>query len=126
MSGVAVVVRSAIFFLLQAVLTVLWSFISLLTFPFRPMTRYRVITLWSRAVVWLASVICGVRYQVWGLERLPSRPSIALAKHQSAWETLAGALLRLGLGHDEPDRHRSKRRHSGAQADPGAGWRPFA
>jgi len=89
MSGIALVLRSALFFLLQALLTVLWSFVSLATFPFRPLTRYRVITLWSRAVVWLASVICGVRYQVLGLERLPNRPSIALAKHQSAWETLA-------------------------------------
>jgi 1-acyl-sn-glycerol-3-phosphate acyltransferase len=85
----SIVIRSGIFFLIQASLTVVWSVLSLLTFPFQPLTRYRIITAWSRLVVWLASVICGVRYHVLGLERLPPQASIVLAKHQSAWETLA-------------------------------------
>jgi 1-acyl-sn-glycerol-3-phosphate acyltransferase len=89
MSRALVLLRSLVFLILQALLTVIWSVVSLLTFPFRPFTRYRIITLWSRLVVWLAQVICGVRYQVRGLENLPLRPSIVLAKHQSAWETIA-------------------------------------
>ncbi len=89
MSAVPLFIRSAAFFLLQASLTVVWSLLSLLTFPFDPLTRYRFITVWSRLVIWLARVICGIRYEVKGLERLPSRPSIVLSKHQSAWETLA-------------------------------------
>ena len=89
MSRALVLLRSVVFLILQAVLTVIWSVVSLLTFPFRPFTRYRIITLWSRLVVWLAQVICGVRYQVRGLENLPRQPSIVLAKHQSAWETIA-------------------------------------
>ena len=89
MSRALVLLRSVVFLILQAVLTVIWSVVSLLTFPFRPFTRYRIITLWSRLVVWLAQVICGVRYQVRGLENLPREPSIVLAKHQSAWETIA-------------------------------------
>jgi len=89
MSGALVVLRSTLFLLIQAALTVLWSLISLLTFPFQAMTRYRIITLWSRIVVWLARVICGIGYQVRGLENLPAQPSIVLAKHQSAWETIA-------------------------------------
>jgi 1-acyl-sn-glycerol-3-phosphate acyltransferase len=89
MSRALVLLRSVVFLILQAMLTVIWSVVSLLTFPFRPFTRYRIITLWSRLVVWLAQVICGVRYQVRGLENLPRQPSIVLAKHQSAWETIA-------------------------------------
>jgi 1-acyl-sn-glycerol-3-phosphate acyltransferase len=89
MSRLLAVVRSVAFLLLQAGLTVVWSVISLLTFPFRPLTRYRIITLWSRIVVWLARAICGIRYEVKGLERLPRQPCIVLGKHQSAWETLA-------------------------------------
>jgi 1-acyl-sn-glycerol-3-phosphate acyltransferase len=85
----AAVVRSLLFFVLQAALTVIWSILSLLTFPFAPLTRYRIITAWSRIVVWLAATLCGVRYRVLGLENLPAQPSIVLAKHQSAWETLA-------------------------------------
>jgi 1-acyl-sn-glycerol-3-phosphate acyltransferase len=89
MSQLAAVLRSAIFFLVQAALTVVWSMLSLLTFPFPALVRYRVITTWSRLVVWLAWVLCGVRYRVLGLDNLPAQPSIVLAKHQSAWETLA-------------------------------------
>jgi 1-acyl-sn-glycerol-3-phosphate acyltransferase len=89
MSRALVLLRSILFLLTQAALTIAWSVVSLLTFPFRPFTRYRIITLWSRLVVWLARVICGIRYQVLGLENLPRQPSIVLAKHQSAWETIA-------------------------------------
>ncbi len=89
MKQLSVVVRSCLFFLLQSSLTVVWSVLSLLTFPFKPITRYRIITFWSRIVVWLAGAICGVRYQVRGLDQLPGQASIVLSKHQSAWETLA-------------------------------------
>jgi 1-acyl-sn-glycerol-3-phosphate acyltransferase len=89
MSRVPTVLRSVVFLVLQTALTIVWSIISLLTFPFEPLTRYRIITTWSRIVVWLARVICGIRYEVRGLERLPRQPSIVLGKHQSAWETLA-------------------------------------
>jgi len=89
MSRVLTVLRSVVFLVLQTALTVVWSIVSLLTFPFEPLTRYRIITTWSRIVVWLAQVICGIRYEVRGLERLPQRPSIVLGKHQSAWETFA-------------------------------------
>jgi len=89
MSSALVILRSISFLLVQVVLTVVWSVVSLLTFPFKPFTRYHVITLWSRLVIWLAKVICGIDYRVRGLEHLPRRPSIVLAKHQSAWETIA-------------------------------------
>jgi len=89
MRQLAAVSRSLVFFVLQALLTVIWSILSLLTFPFPALIRYRIITTWSRIIVWLAAVLCGVRYRVSGLERLPAKPSIVLAKHQSAWETLA-------------------------------------
>ena len=83
-----IVVRSTLFFILQSMLTVVFSFIALLTFPLPLIARYRIITLWSRLVVRLATAICGIRYRVIGRDNLPSSPSIVLAKHQSAWETL--------------------------------------
>jgi 1-acyl-sn-glycerol-3-phosphate acyltransferase len=88
-----ILLRSLLFALIQTALTVVWSILSLLTFPFGPFTRYRFITVWSRMVVWLARVLCGIRHEVRGLDNLPDRPSIVLAKHQSAWETLAFELL---------------------------------
>ena len=81
--------RSVVYEVLRIAVTVVFAVISLLTFPFKPITRYRIITIWSRIVVWLAKVICGIGYEVRGLENLPRRASIVLAKHQSAWETIA-------------------------------------
>ena len=89
MSRAVLAARSLAFFVLQVLLTVVWSLLSLLTFPFGAMTRYRFITTWSRMVIWLAAVLCGIRYRIVGSEHLPNRPSIVLSKHQSAWETLA-------------------------------------
>jgi len=89
MSNASALVRSTAFEILRFLLTVVFSVISLLTFPFKPLTRYRIITLWSQLVIALAEHLCGVRYRVVGRENLPATPSIILSKHQSAWETLA-------------------------------------
>lgn len=42
----------------------------------------------ARATLWLAKYVCGINYNVRGLEHMPSQPSIAMSKHQSAWETV--------------------------------------
>jgi 1-acyl-sn-glycerol-3-phosphate acyltransferase len=45
---------------------------------------------WGRLNLRLQRVICGLDYRVEGLENLPlDGPCIVLAKHQSAWETIA-------------------------------------
>jgi 1-acyl-sn-glycerol-3-phosphate acyltransferase len=89
MNAALLAARSLVFFVLQVLLTVVWSLLSLLTFPFGPFARYRFITSYSRMVIWLAGAVCGIRYELRGTEHLPDRPSIVLSKHQSAWETLA-------------------------------------
>jgi len=83
------VIRSLIFLLLQLIITPVISLLALLTFPFPPLTRYRLISSYARTMVWLVKVVCGIRYEVRGLENLPEQPCIVLCKHQSAWETLA-------------------------------------
>jgi 1-acyl-sn-glycerol-3-phosphate acyltransferase len=85
--------RSVLFGVLQILLTVIFSIMALLTFPFSPLVRYRVITLWNRIVIWLAKVICGIRYELKGLENVPDTPVIVMSKHQSAWETIALPIL---------------------------------
>jgi 1-acyl-sn-glycerol-3-phosphate acyltransferase len=81
--------RSIAFTLAAALITPPYAFLALAIFFLPPMTRYRIIRTWSVAIVWLARIICGVRWTVTGIDRLPSVPSIILSKHQSAWETLA-------------------------------------
>ena len=89
MSVAAAILRSVVYEVLRFAVTVIFAVISLLTFPFAPITRYRIITAWSHLVIGMARVICGVRYRVIGRENFPASPCIVLSKHQSAWETLA-------------------------------------
>jgi 1-acyl-sn-glycerol-3-phosphate acyltransferase len=81
--------RSCLFLLVQWVATFVFAFVALATFPFSRLTRYRIITTWSRLMTRAATVICGVRYHVIGAENIPREPCVILSKHQSAWETLA-------------------------------------
>ena len=85
--------RSALFAVIQMLATIVFAILAWLTFPFGSHTRYRVITLWNRFVVWLAWHLCGIRYEVRGREHLPHGPVVVLAKHQSAWETIALPVL---------------------------------
>jgi 1-acyl-sn-glycerol-3-phosphate acyltransferase len=83
------VLRSTLFALFQIVITPVFTVIALLTFPFAPLTRYRIISHWARLNVAAARILCGIRYRVIGSENIPSEPCIILSKHQSAWETMA-------------------------------------
>ncbi|MDH5424176.1 MAG: 1-acyl-sn-glycerol-3-phosphate acyltransferase [Gammaproteobacteria bacterium] len=81
--------RSAIFWLVFLVSTIIFAPVSLLTFPLPVLSRYRFIILWSRFNIWWLNVTCGVRFEVEGKENLPEGGAIFLAKHQSTWETMA-------------------------------------
>jgi 1-acyl-sn-glycerol-3-phosphate acyltransferase len=86
-------IRSVIFAVMQTVLTILFSLVALLSFPFPAHARYRLITGYNHTVIWLACGVLGIRYVVEGRENLPTQPAIILAKHQSAWETVAFLFL---------------------------------
>ena len=81
--------RSAFFMLGLALVTPIYAVLALMTFPLPPLVRYRLISGWSYIMLWWLRVTCGIRYRLIGAENIPSTPSIILAKHQSAWETLA-------------------------------------
>jgi 1-acyl-sn-glycerol-3-phosphate acyltransferase len=85
--------RSAIFGLCLIIVTPPYALVALATFPLPRMARYRIISGWSRLVVLLAKLVLGIEWQVEGRENLPSRPSVILAKHQSAWETMAFQMI---------------------------------
>ena len=83
------VLRSALFALALVLVTPPYAILALLTFPLPRLVRYRIISGWSRLVLFLSKAIVGIDWKVEGEEHLPARPSVILAKHQSAWETLA-------------------------------------
>lgn len=80
--------RASLFYVVVALVTVVWACVCMLAAPLPYNQRYWVTGRWNLMVIWLAKVICGVRYQVLGEKNLPDEPVIVLSKHQSAWETI--------------------------------------
>lgn len=80
--------RSAIFYVGYALWTI-WFGITTPLFVkwmgYRACVRY--INWWNLGVIVWLRVTCGVRYRVEGLENIPQRPYVVVAKHQSEWET---------------------------------------
>ncbi len=81
-----IVLRSALLMTLMSLWTVPFAFLALATFPFAPMTRYRVIKRWADVVMWMLRLLCRIDYRVIGSENIPARPGVIISKHQSAWE----------------------------------------
>lgn len=89
-----ILIRSSLFLLIQVVFTAFFAIAALPAMLLPPLPRYRFIGIWARVVVFLARHILGIRHRVVGLEHLPaSGPAVVMAKHQSAWETIAFQLI---------------------------------
>lgn len=86
-------VRSAVFLVLQLLVTVPYAFLSVLTFPLPPFRRYHIIMGWCRTNVRMIRAILGITWKIEGWEHLPDRPAVILAKHQSALETILFPVL---------------------------------
>lgn len=80
--------------------TVLFALTCLLVLVFAPLVlisailpfsfRYFLAKTWAKSVIKLAEGLCGIRFQVDGLEHLQmGTAAVVLSNHQSAWETIA-------------------------------------
>jgi 1-acyl-sn-glycerol-3-phosphate acyltransferase len=85
--------RSGLFALALIVVTPPYAIVAIATLPLPRLTRYRIISGWSRLVILLSKMILRIDWRIEGREYLPQRPSVILAKHQSAWETMAFQLF---------------------------------
>lgn len=81
--------RSTLFLLGQVITAPIFTFVALLSLPLPPVTRNVLISGWARSMIWWLRITCNIRHEIHGIENIPTTPSIILAKHQSAWETLA-------------------------------------
>lgn len=88
MTTVFTYLRSAIYFVAVPTFTIFYTLFSISFVWFLPYDmRFKYLTLWSRTVIFLAKVICGIRYNVTGFENIPKdRPYVLMVKHQSQWE----------------------------------------
>jgi len=82
-------IRSALFLVVMISTAIIVALLSLLTYPFKFATRYKFISLWAKFNMWWLDLVCGLKYEVEGLENLPDETAIVYSKHQSAWETMA-------------------------------------
>jgi 1-acyl-sn-glycerol-3-phosphate acyltransferase len=89
MQTVLLYLRAWLFYLGLFVLTIPFSLLAIVLIPLPAVTRSRWVSGWAHAVMWWLKVTCNLRYEVSGREHIPATPSIILAKHQSAWETIA-------------------------------------
>ncbi|WP_020407609.1 lysophospholipid acyltransferase family protein [Hahella ganghwensis] len=57
--------------------------------------RYYLISRFNVFAIWWAKVICGLKYEIEGIENIPEQACVVVSNHQSAWETyLLGIMFR--------------------------------
>jgi 1-acyl-sn-glycerol-3-phosphate acyltransferase len=83
------VLRSIVFWLIAAVLTIVIAVAGIVTLPLHRDVTYRWCVHWARALLWLMRVVCGLRVRVVMREPWSAGPAVYALKHQSAWETIA-------------------------------------
>lgn len=81
--------RSGIFFAGMVLSTLLLAPLMVLASKAAFATRYGLAQAWVRFNLGLLKTVCGLSYQVYGRENIPQQNGVILAKHQSAWETIA-------------------------------------
>lgn len=80
---------SPLFFIGQMLATLIFSPIAATVGRlYAPIPRARFVGRWADFISWWLRVTCGITYEVEGMENLPDEPSLILANHQSAWETI--------------------------------------
>jgi len=86
---VSIFLRSLIYNVLFYLLLAFWVIVGIPTFL---MPRSGIMTIaryWARSSIWLMRVICNIKVEYRGLEKIPKGPLIVASKHQSMWETFA-------------------------------------
>lgn len=82
-------VRSLVFNVFFYLFTALCSVLAMLLAIVWPSRLMKMARLWSVGWLYFYKLICGVRYEVYGTENVPSGTCIIAMKHQSIWESCA-------------------------------------
>jgi 1-acyl-sn-glycerol-3-phosphate acyltransferase len=85
----SIFLRSLIYNVLFYVLLMLWFIVAIPTFVMPRRAILTVAKLWSRQNTWLLRIICNVKVEYRGIEKIPKGPLLVASKHQSMWETFA-------------------------------------
>jgi 1-acyl-sn-glycerol-3-phosphate acyltransferase len=86
---VLVIVRSVIFNVLFYLNLLVQLIAAIPTLVLPRWAILKVAMFWARTNLWLLRVICGIKVEYRGIEKIPPGPLLVASKHQSLWETFA-------------------------------------
>jgi 1-acyl-sn-glycerol-3-phosphate acyltransferase len=86
---VSIFLRSLLFNLLFYPNFVFWLLVALPTLVMPRKALMRVANWWAQTNILLMRVICNIKVEYRGVEKIPKGPLIVAAKHQSMWETIS-------------------------------------
>ena len=86
---VSIFLRSLIYNVLFYVFLVGWLIVAIPTLVMPSSAIMVIARLWSRQSTWLLRVVCNVKVEFRGTEKIPKGPLLVASKHQSMWETFA-------------------------------------
>ena len=81
-------IRSILFYLVEALSTIPFMFVSIFALAFKPVTRSWMIAGWAKFVTWWLRITCGLDHELEGMENIPDEPCVFACAHQSTWETI--------------------------------------
>jgi len=86
---VSIFLRSLLFNLLFYPNFVFWALVALPTLAMPRKALLRVANWWAQSNIVMMRVICNIKVEYRGTEKIPKGPLIVAAKHQSMWETIS-------------------------------------
>ena len=85
----AIFLRSLVFNILFYPVFLFWAVIALPTLAMPRAALLRVASWWARSNIVLMRVICNIKVEFRGVDKIPKGPLIVASKHQSMWETIS-------------------------------------
>ena len=85
----SIFLRSLVFNILFYLNFLFWMVIALPTFLMPRAAMLRVADSWARSNIFLMRVVCNIKVEFRGVEKIPKGPLLVASKHQSMWETIS-------------------------------------
>jgi 1-acyl-sn-glycerol-3-phosphate acyltransferase len=86
---VAIFLRSLVFNIVFYVVFLLWALVALPTFAMPRPAMLKVASWWAKTNILLMRLVCNIKVEFRGTEKIPKGPLIVASKHQSMWETIS-------------------------------------
>jgi 1-acyl-sn-glycerol-3-phosphate acyltransferase len=85
----SIFLRSLVFNVLFYLNFLVWVVIALPTFLMPRGAMLRVADWWARCIIVLMRIVCNIKVEFRGVDKIPKGPLIVASKHQSMWETIS-------------------------------------